>query len=87
MRYIITWNNKISDSLEILAYNDGNRLNNGSKGDGYFWTDMKNFAYCLDHAPADCPMLFNSKAEARKFAKEIELSRGYKITKFPFRIN
>lgn len=87
MKYVITGKWSKDSDEDILCYHKGNKLNDGSKGDGYFYTSLGVFSECLDlENTSEHPFVFNSRREAKELIKRMDIQNVYRIRKFPFNI-
>lgn len=84
MKYVITGKWAKDFDEDILCYHEGNKLNDGSKGDGYFYTSLGVFFDCLYENTSEHPFIFNSRREAKKLIKRMDIHNVYRIRKFPF---
>ena len=86
MKYVITTKWSKNSDEDILCYREGNKLHDGSKGDGYFYTNLGVFSECLRENTPDPPFVFNSREEAEGLIQRMNIPNGYYIREFPFSI-
>lgn len=81
-KYVII--STIFGSDDILSYCKENRRNDGSNGDGYFFTGLETFLACYKDYPEET-VIFSSKKQAKRVARYIGLKqKHYKIRKFNY---